>query len=331
MAEVWTIAEASGGTLKEVSFELLARGRSLADELGVPLASVVLTDEIEEAELQRLASYGPDIIYAERDPRLAPFTVASHAAFLTALVTRHAPQIILAAATTSGRTLLPYLAVKLGCGLTADCTALAIEEGTGNLLQIRPAIGGNIMATIKSPDHRPQMATIRPRSTPLPSPDHARRATIIPIAVTDDFHDPVQVLSLRPFGDQSSSIENAAIVVSGGKGLKKRDNFTLIEDLAAALGGAVGASRDAVDRGWASYPHQVGLSGKTISPELYVAVGISGAIQHLAGIKTAKTIVAINRDSEANILALADIAIIGDLFAIIPVLLRRLEERRTIE
>ena len=331
MAEVWTIAEASGGTLKEVSFELLARGRSLADELGVPLASVVLTDEIEEAELQRLASYGADIIYAERDPRLAPFTVASHAALLTALVTRHAPQIILAAATTSGRTLLPYLAVKLGCGLTADCTALAIEEGTGNLLQIRPAIGGNIMATIKSPDHRPQMATIRPRSTPLPSPDHARRATIIPIAVTDDFKDPVQVLSLRPFGDQSSSIENAAIVVSGGKGLKKRDNFTLIEDLAAALGGAVGASRDAVDRGWASYPHQVGLSGKTITPELYVAVGISGAIQHLAGIKTAKTIVAINRDSEANILALADIAIIGDLFAIIPVLLRRLEERRTIE
>jgi electron transfer flavoprotein alpha subunit len=149
--------------------------------------------------------------------------------------------------------------------------------------------------------------------------------------VTDDFKDPVQVLSLRPFGDQSSSIENAAIVVSGGKGLKKRDNFTLIEDLAAALGGAVGASRDAVDRGWASYPHQVGLSGKTITPELYVAVGISGAIQHLAGIKTAKTIVAINRDSEANILALADIAIIGDLFAIIPVLLRRLEERRTIE
>ena len=331
MAEVWTIAEVGGGTLKEVSFELLARGRALADELGVRLASVVLTDEIEPAALQRLAWYGADIIYSAQDSSLAPFTVASHAALLTALVASHKPQIILAAATTYGRTLLPYLAVKLGCGLTADCTALAIEEGTGNLLQIRPAIGGNIMATIKSPDHRPQMATIRPRSTPLPSPDHARRATIIPIAVTDDFNDPVQVLSLRPFGDQSSSIENAAIVVSGGKGLKKRDNFTLIEDLAAALGGAVGASRDAVDRGWASYPHQVGLSGKTISPELYVAVGISGAIQHLAGIKTAKTIVAINRDSEANILALADIAIIGDLFAIIPVLLRRLAERRTIE
>ena len=330
MAEVWTIAEASGGTLKEVSFELLARGRSLADELGVPLASVVLTDEIEEAELQRLASYGADIITQSEIHASLP-SPSPPRCVLTALVTRHAPQIILAAATTSGRTLLPYLAVKLGCGLTADCTALAIEEGTGNLLQIRPAIGGNIMATIKSPDHRPQMATIRPRSTPLPSPDHARRATIIPIAVTDDFNDPVQVLSLRPFGDQSSSIENAAIVVSGGKGLKKRDNFTLIEDLAAALGGAVGASRDAVDRGWASYPHQVGLSGKTISPELYVAVGISRAIQHLAGIKTAKTIVAINRDSEANILALADIAIIGDLFAIIPVLLRRLAERRTIE
>jgi electron transfer flavoprotein alpha subunit len=144
-------------------------------------------------------------------------------------------------------------------------------------------------------------------------------------------HDPVQVLGLRPFGDQSASIENASVVVAGGKGLKRRDNFTLVENLASSLGGEVGASRDAVDRGWASYPHQVGLSGKTITPELYVAVGISGAIQHLAGIKTAKTIVSINRDSEANILALADFAIIGDLFGIIPVLLRRLEERRKIQ
>ncbi len=329
MAEVWTIAEMNGGKLKEVSFELLARGRALADELGVPLASVVLTDEIEDAELQHLAWYGADRIYIAQNPSLSPFTVASHAALLMALVGDHAPQIILAAATTRGRTLLPYLAVKLDCGLTADCTALAIEEGTGNLLQIRPAIGGNIMATIKSPDHRPQMATIRPRSTPLPTPDHTRSAEIRPVVVSSPVDDPVEVLALRPFADQHRSIEDASVVVAGGKGLKKRDNFTLIERLAAALGGEVGASRDAVDRGWASYPHQVGLSGKTISPELYVAVGISGAIQHLAGIKTAKTIVAINRDSEANILALADIALIGDLFAIIPALMRRLEERRT--
>ncbi|MCK9548750.1 MAG: electron transfer flavoprotein subunit alpha/FixB family protein [Sphaerochaeta sp.] len=331
MAEVWTIAESEGGRLKEVSFELLARGRALSDELGVPLASVVLTNEIESHELERLAWYGADTIYVAQDPNLHPFTVASHAALLTALVGHHAPQIILAAATTTGRTLLPYLAVKLGCGLTADCTALAIEEGTGNLLQIRPAIGGNIMATIKSPDHRPQMATIRPRSTPLGEPDEKRRATVRAIDVPTDVHDPVQVLGLRPFGDQSASIENASVVVAGGKGLKRRDNFTLVENLASSLGGEVGASRDAVDRGWASYPHQVGLSGKTITPELYVAVGISGAIQHLAGIKTAKTIVSINRDSEANILALADFAIIGDLFGIIPVLLRRLEERRKIQ
>ncbi len=328
MAEVWTIAETHNGSLKEVSFELLARGRALADELEVPLASVVLASHTREGELERLAAYGADIIYVAEDERFASFTVHSHAAVLLPLVRDHGPQIILAAATTTGRTLLPYLAVKLGCGLTADCTSLAIEEGTGNLLQIRPAIGGNIMATIKSPDHRPQMATSRPRSTPLGNMDTTRRATVIRVDPPSLSTDPVEVLGVRPFRDQQTSIEDARTVVSGGKGLKKRENFTLIEQLATALGGEVGASRDAVDRGWATYPHQVGLSGKTISPELYIAIGISGAIQHLAGIKTAKRIVVINNDDEANILDIADVAIIGDLFAIIPVLLRRLNERR---
>ncbi len=328
MADVWTIAEVSGGVLKEISLELLGRARTLADTLGVRLASVALTSHLNEDQVERLAASGADVIYLGQDSTLEPFTVSAHASALMALVAEHSPQIILAGATTYGRTLLPYLAVKLSCGLTADCTDLAIEEGSGNLLQIRPAIGGNIMATIKSPNHRPQMATIRPRSTPLPSLDYSRTCTVCHVPITAAVHNPTHVLGLRPFVGQQRSIEDAEIVVAGGKGLKKRDNFALVEDLASLLGAEVGASRDAVDRGWATYPHQVGLSGKTISPELYIAIGISGAIQHLAGIKTAKRIVAINNDRDANIMAIADYAIIGDLFAIVPLLAKRLQERR---
>lgn len=328
MAEVWTIAEFNDRGIKDVSFELLVRGRALSDELGVKLASVVLSHNVDAEELKELAAYGADIVYLVDDPALYPFVTEHHARILTDMISDHQPQIILAAATTTGRTLLPYLAVKVHAGLTADCTSLAIEEGSGNLLQIRPAIGGNIMATIKSPDHRPQMATIRPRSTPLFEPDPTREAEVRPIEVSKGKSVPVEVLGLRSFAGQQTSIEDAPTVVAGGKGLKKRENFAMIEELATVLGGEVGASRDAVDRDWASYPHQVGLSGKTISPHLYVAVGISGAIQHLAGIKTAKTIVAINSDETASIIDIADFAIVGDLFAIVPALLERLKSRR---
>lgn len=327
MAEVWTIAEYNDRGIKDVSFELLVRGRALADELGVKLASVVLSHDVDDASVKELAAYGADVVYLADDPTLFPFVTEHHAQVLMKMIGEHQPQIILAAATTTGRTLLPYLAVKVHAGLTADCTSLAIEEGTGNLLQIRPAIGGNIMATIKSPDHRPQMATIRPRSTPLFEPDPNREAEIRPIKVLEVDTGPVTVLGLRPFDGQQTSIEDAPIVVAGGKGLKRRENFALVEELASVLGGEVGASRDAVDRDWTTYPHQVGLSGKTISPHLYVAVGISGAIQHLAGIKTAKTIVAINSDETASIIDIADFAIVGDLFAIVPALLERLKGR----
>jgi electron transfer flavoprotein alpha subunit len=224
---------------------------------------------------------------------------------------------------------MPYVAVKVHAGLTADCTELAIEEGTGNLLQTRPAIGGNIMATIKTPNHRPQMATVRPRSTKPLEARSDRPFLVEKVPVDSKIDKPsVEVLGLRGLEGQGGSIEEADIVISGGKGLKKRDNFVLIERLAKAFGAEVGASRDAVDRGWVSYPHQVGLSGKTISPRLYLAAGISGAIQHLAGIKTAKCIVAINSDEQANILGLADFAIIGDLFQVLPEIEKRLEQRR---
>lgn len=328
MAEVWTLSECSLHGMKDVSYELLARGRALADELGVLLGTVVLGHRIQEADLQSLIEHGCDVVYVADDQSLANFTCESYANVLVPLIREKEPQVMIAAATTTGRTLMPYVAVKVHAGLTADCTELAIEKETKNLLQTRPAIGGNIMATIKSPDHRPQMSTIRPRSTKKPMPDAKRVGTVVRIASSPAWkNEQVQVLGLRSLEGQSASIEEADIVVSGGKGLKKRDNFSLIEDLAKAFDGEVGASRDAVDRGWAAYPHQVGLSGKTISPRLYVAVGISGAIQHLAGIKTAKCIVAINHDEHANILNLADFALVGDLFAILPEIQKRLQER----
>lgn len=325
MHEVWIVAEICEGKLKDVSFELLARGRVLADALGVRLGSIVMGHKVEKAELEKLVRHGSDVIYASDDIRLASFGCERYANVLVHLITAHKPQIVIAGATSMGRTLMPYVAVKTHAGLTADCTELAIEEGSGNLLQTRPAIGGNIMATIKTADHRPQMATVRPRSMRPLDPDPKRRGTIEHVGFAPEWDDTrVEVLGIRKMDDQQLSIEEAEVVVSGGRGLKKRDNFSLIEQLAKHLGGQVGASRDAVDRGWASYPHQVGLSGKTISPRLYVAVGISGAVQHLAGIKTAECIVAINSDERANLLDIADFAIVGDLFSIVPEIERRL-------
>lgn len=328
MHEVWIVAEVHDGKMKDVSFELLSRGRALADTLQVRLGSVVLGYQVGEGELQRLISGGSDVVYVVDDIRLASFVCERYAHALEHLLKTHTPQIVIAAATTMGRTLMPYVAVKVHAGLTADCTELSIEESTGNLLQTRPAIGGNIMATIKTPLNRPQMATVRPRSARPLEPDAKRKGTVIPIPFALPWDDKrVEVLGIRRTDDQHVAIEEADIVVSGGRGLKKGDNFSLVERLATNLGAQVGASRDAVDRGWASYPHQVGLSGKTISPRLYVAVGISGAVQHLAGIKTAECIVAINADEGANLLNIADFAIIGDLFAILPEIERRLEQR----
>jgi electron transfer flavoprotein alpha subunit len=330
MNEIWTLSEQQGGKLKEVSFELLARGRALADTVQKKLCTVVLGDKLSEEELSSLITHGADVVYCVEHPSLSPAVCERYAKILENLVTTYAPQVLIAAATTTGRSVLPYLAVKLHTGLTADCTDLAIEEGTGNLLQTRPAIGGNIMATIKTPNHRPQMATVRPKSYKALAEDKSRVGTIERIPYSSSWADNrVEVLSIREEEGSKVSLEEADIVVSGGKGLKKRDNFHLIEELAASLKGEVGASRDAVDRGWISYPHQVGLSGKTISPRLYIGVGISGAVQHLAGIKTAECIVAINSDEHANLLQVADFAIIGDLFAIIPELLRRLGTQGT--
>ncbi len=317
MNDVWILAEHHKGVIKEVSYELLAWGRSLADSLGCSLCALLFSPGTEEGQLTSLIKHGADVIYYCEDSSYTYVTCETYTHVIEDLVKKEKPQILLGAATTTGRSVLPYLAVKISSGLTADCTHLAIEEGTNLLLQTRPAIGGNIMATIKTPNHTPQMATVRPKSKkPLPK-DLNRTGSIISIPFSSSYADKrVTVLEEQPLEGSEGSIEESKRVISGGKGLKKKDNFERIVRLASLMHGAVGASREAVDRGWIGYSHQVGLSGKTISPELYMAIGISGAVQHLAGIKTSKYIVSINDDITAPIIQISDFAIVGDLFTI---------------
>jgi electron transfer flavoprotein alpha subunit len=332
---VWTLAEQHEGKLKTISFELLARGRRLADTRGVQLCSILIGPALEDAGLQELISRGADEVIAVQEEELKFFSNETYSAILESLIMEYEPEIFLAGATSTGRTLMPYTAVKVHTGLTADCTSLDIEEGTGLLLQTRPAIGGNIMATIKTPDSRPQMATVRPRSSKPLEKDPSRKGTVIRFSLNDTLpggrvfprlkETRTRVMGYRREALGFVNLEEAEVIIAGGRGLKKPENFDILKEIASVLHGEVGASRDVVDRGWVSYPHQVGLSGKTVSPKLYLAIGISGAIQHLAGIKTSETIVSVNTDPDANIHKLADLAIVGDAFEVLGELKKRLK------
>jgi electron transfer flavoprotein alpha subunit len=325
---VWILAEQSGGRVLRVSHELLTRGRALADKRGCALTAVLFAADVDEADLQDLIDRGADRVLLMQAPQLEHFLVEPYAACLVHLIEEYRPDILIAAATTTGRTLLPYVAVRVHAGLTADCTVLDIAPETGNLLQTRPAIGGNILATIQTPSHRPQMATVRPRSTKPAEPQAGRTGEIVrldaPAELLGGRMKRVDFLSL----EDEHNIEGADTVVAVGRGIKKADNLSLIHALAEPLDAAVGASRDVVDRGWMTYPHQIGLSGKTVTPTLYVGVGVSGSIQHLAGMQTAETIVAVNSDPDAQIFRVADIGIVGDLFEVLPVLTRKLRETK---
>jgi len=330
VSAVWTIAEQDEGRLRRVSFELLAWGRKLADHLCGPLCSVVLGNRIDRADLRRLIECGADEVLLAESPALAHFLVEPHAAVIERLARERRPEVIVASATTTGRTLMPYLAVRLGTGLTADCTGLEIDRETGNLLQTRPAIGGNILATIVTANHRPQMATVRPRSARPPEPQQGRRGAVTEVPMPEELlKSRVERLGGRRTGQDDTDIQDADKVVAGGRGLKAAENFALLKDLAEALGAVVGASREAVERGWISYPHQVGLSGKTVTPRLYLAAGISGSIQHLAGMKTAEQIVAVNTDPDAQIFQTADFGIVGDLFEVLPALIEEVQRRKS--
>ena len=325
---LWTLAEQDEGRLTSVSFELLAWGRALADKCGGELCSVLLGPADEDGP-RELIRRGADRVLHVDDQSLAHPILEPAADALEFIARERKPDVFLAGATTFGRTLMPVLAVKLTTGLTADCTGLDIDPETGHLTQTRPAIGGNILATILTAKHRPQMATVRPRSARPLEPDDARQGAIERIDVPAELlESPVEWLGLERHADDEADLQSTDKIVTAGSGLKKMENLGLITRLAASLGAAVGASRNVIDRGWLPYAHQVGLSGKTVSPSLYVAVGISGAIQHLAGMKTAETIVAVNSDPHAQIFQVADVGIVGDLFEVVPALIDELRRRK---
>jgi len=327
--EVWTYAEQRNGRLEHLAFELLTRGRSLADKLTTGLASIVIGSNIDRNGITELFERGADKVYLVEDAKLEHYINDRYTNVLVHLIQTFKPGIMIAGASTQGRTLMPYVAARINTGLTADCTGLDIEEGTGNLLQTRPAIGGNIMATIKTPNHRPQMATVRPKSTPIPPREDGRTGELVMVDVPSDLlTGREERLGFRGMGTDDMNIEEADKIVSGGRGIKKSENFKLVQDLAHKLDAGVGASRDAVERGWAEYPQQVGLSGKTVVPKLYVALGISGAIQHLAGMKTSENIVAVNSDPDAQIFNVADYGIVGDVFEVVPELIKEIDSRK---
>lgn len=322
---VWIVAEQSRGVIEPVSFELLTRGTALAVKRGTRLSAMVFGGKPDNDELQKLISRGADMVVAVEDERLEYFTPPPYSQAMIDIIETYKPEIILAAATSTGRTLMPYVAIKVNTGLTADCTILDIEDGTGNLLQTRPAIGGNILATIKTPDHRPQMATIRPHSTPQAPIQAGRTGQVVRHKLSRPLNENAITRTGFTPNAESISIADAGKVVVVGRGIKKGENIPLIYELADALGAAVGATRDVVDRGWLSYPHQVGLSGQTINPRLYVGVGVSGAIQHLAGMQTAGRIIAINSDPGAEIFKIADMGIVGNLFDVVPAIIKQLK------
>ncbi|KAF0133955.1 MAG: etfA [Candidatus Saganbacteria bacterium] len=324
---IWVFAEQRDGIIQSVAFELLSEAKNLARTLSCEVSAVLLGDE--KIEVDPLFEYGVDKVYVAAHPELKNYLTAPYTSTLAEMVNTYKPEIFLIGATTIGRDLAARLAIRINCGLTADCTGLAIDPEKKILQQTRPAFGGNIMATIISPNHRPQMATVRPKVFKKIKIQKQKEKNVIKFSPVIKGED-LLVKILETIKDESVKVnlQEAEIIVSGGRGICDQKNFKMIEDLASALGGAVGASRATVDAGWISAHHQVGQTGKTVAPKLYIACGIAGKIQHLAGMQGAETIVAINKDPDAPIFKVATYGIVGDCLEIVPALIRKVKELR---
>lgn len=321
---IWVFAECREKKLIGVGLELLSEAQKLAQRLDVEVSAVLIGDDVSNL-IPELIAYGADNVYVAEHPLLHDEPEDLYKKIIVDLIKEYKPEIFLLGGTSIGRSLAPKLAAKLQVGLTADCTGLDIDS-ENRLLQTRPAFGGNLMATIMTPYTRPQMATVRPKVMKKLMPDNSRKGKIEIIDVKiDETLVKIKRLDFIKEVMKGANLEEAEIIVSGGRGLGKPENFKLIEELADVLGGTVGASRAAVDAGWISHFHQVGQTGKTVAPKLYIACGISGAIQHLAGMQTSDTIVAINKDKDAPIFQVATYGIVGDLFEIIPALIAELK------
>ncbi|MCC8128685.1 MAG: electron transfer flavoprotein subunit alpha/FixB family protein [Clostridiales bacterium] len=324
---LWVYIETDSGVAKNVGYELLNPGRMMADKLGSQLVAVVLGKGVEAVAQQAIA-YGADKVLLVEGDEYETYNTDAQTYAMVNLIQKYQPFIVLYGATNNGRDVGPRVACAAHTGLTADCTGLDIDEN-GLLASTRPAFGGNLMATISCPDHRPQMSTVRPGVFKKPEADSGRTGEI----VREDIHiDPanvrVKLLERVKEVAEAVNLEEADVIVSGGRGLKSAENFALVRELADAMGGVVGASRAAVDAGWIPHAHQVGQTGKTVAPKIYVAVGISGAIQHLAGMSGSDTVIAINKDPDAPIFSVADYGIVGDLFEVVPALTAAIKAKK---
>jgi len=322
---IWFFAEQRKGKLASVSLELLQVALNLKESLGEEVAAVLMGYRIDSLA-QELTERGCDKVYLIDRPELENFLEEPYALALTELINRYKPNIVVAAATMMGRSFFPSVAARLKTGLTADCTQLSIDPETKLLVQTRPTFGGNLMARIICRWHRPQMATIRPKMVE-PAPIKDCKGQVFQEGITGKLNSLVRLLSQRQ-AENIVDLQEAEIIVSGGRGLGEGKNFELLRELAELLGAAIGASRAAVDAGWIPYPHQVGQTGRTVKPKIYLACGISGAIQHLAGMRTSDFIIAINKDPEAPIFKVCHLGLVGDIFQIIPLLIRKLKENK---
>lgn len=324
---VWVVIEQFEGVVAKVSWELLGTGADLAAALGVPLSAVVIGRDVGHL-CNEAFEHGADKVIILDAPVYLHYRTQPFSDAICHLVGKHRPEVILMGATAQGRDLAGAVATVVKTGLTADCTGLGIDADR-NLMQTRPAFGGNIMATIMCDRFRPQMATVRPHVMPMPQIRPGRRGEIIRESFAPREDDVlVKVLDVISDRDAKDQVDVAAaeIIVSGGRGLMNKENFALLQELADELGGVVGASRSAVDAGWITHSRQVGQTGKTVRPKIYIACGISGAIQHMVGMQDSDTIIAINRDPEAPIFQIATYGVVGDLFQVVPALIGRLRE-----
>jgi len=326
---IMILAEQRDGTVDHSTFELLGEARRLADSCGQEVLAALLTSDCGNWPAS-LIEHGADRVLVSSAPELSHFRTEPFTQIVSRMITELKPAVVLAAATTTGRDLMPRIAKNLNTGLTADCTELVIDGDSGNLMQTRPAFGGNIMATIVCADTRPQMATVRPRVMKALEPDPSRAGEVLEFpADHGELESRTEVLEFLPLEEGEVDITESDIIVAGGRGVKDSSNFALLEELAGLLDASVGASRASVDAGWIPYPHQVGQTGKTVNPKTYIACGISGAIQHRVGMQSSDRIIAINKDETAPIFEFCHQGFIGDLFEILPLLIKEIRKRRS--
>ena len=326
---VWVFIEVVRGKIKGVSLELLGQGRKMADDLGEKLVAIIPGNEIEDFAKMAI-HYGADEAIVVDQKELKDYSTDGYTKAMCTLIKKYNPAVLLIGATNNGRDLGPRVSSRMQTGLTADCTELGEDSETRLVKWTRPAFGGNLMATILCPDHRPQIGTVRPGVFKKPEEDTGRKGEIIHETVEfgpDEIRTRI-VEVITEAGGADVNLEEAEIIVSGGRGVGGPEGFEVLKELADEIGAQIGASRAAVDSGWISSLHQVGQTGKSVGPKIYIACGISGAIQHVAGMSSSDVIIAINKDPDAPIFNIADYGIVGDLFEIIPELTKRIRSSK---